>query len=94
MPYTLVRHKIKDYAIWKPFFDENVPNRQQYGFREGTIFRNIEEPDELYLLFEWEDIDQARQFFSLEELQKTMEQAGVVDKPDVIYLEVADMAGE
>lgn len=94
MPYTLVRHKVKDYSIWKPFFDENVPNRPQYGFKEGIIFRNIEEPNELYLLLEWEDLDQAQQFFNLEELRKVMGQAGVVDEPDIYYLEIADRPTE
>lgn len=94
MPYTLVRHKVKDYSIWKPYFDENVPNRSQYGFKKGIIFRNMEEPNELFLLLEWDDMNLAREFFSLEELRKMMDQAGVVDEPDIYHLEIADPLAE
>jgi hypothetical protein len=29
MPYILARHKVEDYAKWKPLFDENVDARSR-----------------------------------------------------------------
>ena len=42
---------------------------------------------ELIILFEWDDLKRARQFAQSEDLRKTMERAGISDKPDVYFLE-------
>ena len=31
MPYALVRHKVEDYARWKPVFDDDAENREAGG---------------------------------------------------------------
>ena len=40
MPYVLVRHKIEDYAKWKPVFDEDATARRASGSKGGQLFRN------------------------------------------------------
>ncbi len=39
MPYVLVRHKVQDYAKWKPVFDEDevADGRKAMGSRGGGI---------------------------------------------------------
>ncbi|SNQ58956.1 antibiotic biosynthesis monooxygenase [Candidatus Methanoperedens nitratireducens] len=87
MVYLLVRHKVKDYSKWKTVFDEHATTRKSSGSRGGRLFRNADNPDEIVILFEWENIEKARKFVRSEDLQKTMQQAGVSDKPDVYFLE-------
>ena len=87
MPYMLVRHKIQDYAKWKPVFDEHGSTRKTSGSKGGHLFRNADNPNELILLFEWDDLKKARQFVQSEDLRKAMERAGVSDKPDIFFLE-------
>ena len=87
MPYFLVRHKIKDYAKWKPVFDEHGATRKKSGCKGGHLFRNADNPNELIVLFEWDDLKNARQLAQSEELKKAMERAGVSDKPDLFFLE-------
>ncbi len=87
MVYLLVRHKVKDYSKWKTVFDEHAATRKASGSRAGRLFRNADNPDETVILFEWENIEKARKFARSEDLQKTMQQAGVSDKPDVYFLE-------
>ena len=62
MPYILVRQKVEDYAKWKPFFDQHSATRQSSGSRGGRLFRNAHDPNELVVLFEWDDLEKARQF--------------------------------
>ena len=50
MPYALVRHKVEDYARWKPVFDDE--NREANGSMGGYLFRNAGDPNELVILFE------------------------------------------
>jgi heme-degrading monooxygenase HmoA len=90
MPYLLVRHKVQDYAKWKPLFDQHAATRQTNGSRGGQLFRNATDPNELVILFEWDDLEHARQFAQSEDLRQTMQRAGVADQPDIYFLEAVE----
>lgn len=83
----LVRQKVKDYQKWKPFFDEHAPTRKANGSKGGHLFRSADNPNEIIVLFEWDDVKNARKLAQSEDLRKTMEKAGVADKPDIYFLE-------
>jgi uncharacterized protein (DUF1330 family) len=87
MAYVLVRHTVADYATWKPLFDQHGEMRQQYGIKGGNLFRVANNPNELVILFEIEDPDQARAFMQSEGLRETMQRAGVTGPPEVFFLE-------
>jgi heme-degrading monooxygenase HmoA len=90
MPYLLIRHKVEDYAKWKPLFDEHGATRQANGSRGGQLFRNANDPNELVILFDWDDLEQARQFVQSEDLRQVMQRAGVADQPDLYFLEAVE----
>ena len=87
MPYALIRHKVEDYERWKPVFDEDAVNRESIGSMGGYLFRNADDPNELLILFEWDELKNVRQFGRSEELREKMQQAGVADRPDFYFLE-------
>lgn len=87
MPYLLVRHSVQDYATWKPIFDEDGTVRQAAGSKGGRLFRNADAPNELIILFEMDDLEQARAFTQSEDLRNTMQRAGVTGPPDIVFLE-------
>lgn len=39
------------------------------------------------ILFEWDSLEKARKFAQSEDLRKTMQRAGVIDKPDLYFLD-------
>lgn len=87
MPYALVRHKVEDYARWKPVFDDDAENREANGSMGGYLFRNADDPNELVILFEWDELENVRRFGRSEELREKMQEAGVADQPDFYFLE-------
>ena len=90
MPYLLVRHKVQDYAKWKPGFDEHGAVRKASSSKGGLLFRNADDPNELVILLEFEDLDRAREFARSDDLRDKMRQVGVVDQPYIYFLEEAD----
>ncbi len=90
MPYLLVRHKVEDYARWKPLFDAHGTTRQASGCRGGQLFRNANNPNELVILFEWDNLENARQFTQSSDLREVMQRAGVIEQPDVYFLEAVE----
>jgi heme-degrading monooxygenase HmoA len=87
MAQLIIRHKVKDFGKWKPLFDEHGAKRKAAGSRGGRLFRSEKDPNEVVILFEWEDLGKARKFTESEDLLQTMESAGVVGKPDLYFLE-------
>ncbi len=87
MVYLMFRVKVKDYEKWKTVFDEHATTRKASGSKGGRLFRIADKPNEPVILFEWDSIEKARKFANSEDLHKTMQRAGVSDKPDVYFLE-------
>ena len=84
--HVLVRHKVADFAKWKPVYDAHLSVRQKAGLKEEHVFRNADDPNEVLLLFSAEDLDKAKAFTASDDLRQAMEKAGVSDKPDVYSL--------
>ena len=86
MTHLLVRHNVAEFAKWKPVYDAHLSARQQAGLREKNLLRSINNPNEVVLLFEAEDLTKAQAFSESTELREAMQKAGVVGKPDILFL--------
>ena len=86
MVHMLIRHKVADFAKWKPIYDAHDSARQNAGLREEYLLRNVDDPNELILLFSAEDLEKAKAFAASDDLRQSMQRAGVIDKPDVYFL--------
>jgi len=86
MNYLLVRHKVADFAKWKPVYDAHAPARANAGLKEEHLLRNIDNLNEVILLFSAAELDKAKAFAGSADLREAMQKAGVSDKPDVWFL--------
>lgn len=86
----LVRLKVEDYARWKPGFDGHSATRKAHGSKGGHVFRSADDPDEVLILLEWDDLEKARQFAQSDDLRKAMQQSGVSGPPDMYFLDEVD----
>ena len=86
MTHILIRHKVADFAKWKPAYDAHLTAREEAGLKEQSLLRNIDNPNEVVLLFEAEDLKRAKTFTDSSDLREVMQKAGVVDKPDILFL--------
>jgi heme-degrading monooxygenase HmoA len=87
MIHMLIRHKVADFAKWKPVYDAHASARQSAGLKEEHLLRNADDPNEVILLFSAQDLDKAKAFAASDDLRQAMQKAGVSDKPDVYFLE-------
>jgi hypothetical protein len=87
VPYSLLRHKVEDYERWKPVFDGHTPTFMQSGSNGGWLLRNAEDPNEIVILLEWDNLENALQFYGSDDLRETMGRAGVADQPDLYFFE-------
>ena len=94
MTYMLIRSKLKDFDKWKTVFDGYAQTRKAGGSKGHRLYRNIDNPIETVIIFKWDTIEKARKFAGSEDLKKRMQEAGVVDKPDIFFLEEVEQVIE
>ena len=87
MAYMFVRHTVEDYEAWKSVFDSGSDLRTRNGEESYRIMRQENGSSEVFALFQWDSLDNARTFASSPELREAMAQAGVVGKPEIFFLE-------
>ena len=86
MAHILIRHKVTDFAKWKPAYDAHLTARKEAGLKEQSLLRGIDNPNEVVLLFEAEDLKRAQTFAESTDLREAIQKAGVVGKPDILFL--------
>lgn len=87
MSYALIRIKFQDYAKWRAVFDEASSFRKTYTSKGVRIFRPVDKPDEAVILGEYGDLEKARQLFQSAEYRTAIQNAGVVEMPEVSFLD-------
>jgi heme-degrading monooxygenase HmoA len=86
MTYVLVIHKVEDYDKWKPVYDEDGEIRKAKGSKNAFVFRSSEDPNQLVVLTQWENMESAKNFAESDDLRITMQKAGVKGRPEVYFL--------
>jgi hypothetical protein len=84
--FMLFRHKVRDFKSWKAGYDAHQPKRVEAGLTEKYLLRSSDDPNEVVALFEAQDLNRAKEFAASAELREKMQEVGVVDKPDVYFL--------
>jgi hypothetical protein len=87
MAPVVVRHKIKDYAIWRKAFDGHLGAQRAAGLSNPPVFRSADDRNEMVIVFDARDIAGAKKFASSADLKSTMQSACVLDPPAVHFLE-------
>ena len=86
MAYLMVRHKVADFAKWKPVFDSHHPTREAAGLKDVHVWRNVDDPNEVITLFDVSDMAKAKEFASSSDLKAKMQSGGVIGAPNVTFL--------
>lgn len=87
MVTVLVRHTVKDYAAWKPLYDQDEARRRAGGSTGvGQVYRDVDNPNIVTAVLEWESAEQAQQFTHDPALAEVMQRAGVIGQPAVVAI--------
>jgi hypothetical protein len=79
MTYMLCRNRIADFARWKAIFASHQAAHQQAGLRLLHIWRPLDEPNNVFFLFEVASPNKAREFIADPDAANAAEASGVID---------------
>jgi hypothetical protein len=77
---VIVHEKVKDHAKWLKGFQNDAVNRK--GSMGGVIYQLVEDPNQHYIVFEWDD-EAVLDFINLMEtpmMKKVFREAGVIEQ--------------
>ena len=79
MVVMLCRNRVADFEKWKSVFDSKTPALHDTGLRLMNLWRDMQEPNNVFFLFEVKDIDKARAFITDPAAAETGRSSGVLD---------------
>jgi hypothetical protein len=79
MSYLLCRNCVADFARWKAIFDSHQAAHRNAGLRLVRLWRSLEDPGNVFFLFEVASVEKAREFIGTPEAAKAGEASGVLD---------------
>jgi hypothetical protein len=86
MTYLLYRHKVADFTKWKRAYNAHLGARQLAGLTELHLLQNIDDPNEVVILFAADDLNKAKALTSSAEVRAIIQNSGVVGEPDFCFL--------
>ncbi len=84
--FLLIRHKVRDFSEWKHGYDAHLSKRTEAGLTEKHLLRGASDSNEVVILFEAKDTGRAKAFVESADLREVMQKVGVLDKPDIYFL--------
>jgi hypothetical protein len=82
-PGVVLKHKVKDFDVWKKAFDEGAQDRKDAGALAYAVGRGAEDPNEVIVYVALSDIEKAKAMLGSEDMKKKMAEAGVEGEPTV-----------
>ncbi len=87
MQYLYVRQKVADYSKWLEVFESHAEAQKEAGLRDLQLLRDVNEPNIVVCIFRVEDVEKARVFTSAPQATKARQDSGIIDTPEVLWLE-------
>ena len=84
---SIVHITVEDFDSWKVAFDSMDQVRKTGGVLSAKVYRNEDNPNELFLILEWSDGEKARNFHGSDAFKQALQRGGVIDSPDISYVD-------
>ena len=82
----VVHHWVRDFATWKPVFDEHEGVRRSHGEIEHRIYQTLGDPASVVIHNDFPSEEDARAFADDPSLPEAMERGGVDGKPGTGFI--------
>jgi hypothetical protein len=86
MAHMIIRQRVQELGKWKAAHKVHQQIRKTAGLKGIHVWHNIEDPNEIFLLFEGVDVAKAKTFATSVDLKEKMTKAGVIGPPEIFFL--------
>ena len=75
----LCRKRVKEYNSWRTIFDSHRQDQRKSGLHLVNLWREIDDPENVFFIFEVTDKEKALKFINDPESARMGELSGVID---------------
>jgi hypothetical protein len=75
----LCRNRVSDFSKWKCVFDSHARAHRNAGLHLQTLWRGVEEPNNVFFIFDVADLEKAQAFISNPAAAEAAKTSGVLD---------------
>ena len=79
MTVMFCRNRVADYSAWKAVFDSNIAAHRDTGLSLTHLWREVEDPNNVFFVFDVANLDRARAFINDPKGAEVGRIAGVLD---------------
>lgn len=79
---TFLKHKVADYAAWRPLYDADATRRTESGLQEMGVYRNVDDENMILVVWDAKDGAVVQAMLESEDLAAKMKEAGVLSPPE------------
>jgi hypothetical protein len=83
MARVYIRHRVADYEAWRRVYDDFGPQQQAGGVRGEAVYQSVDDPHDVTVWHDFDDVETARDFVTSDELRDAMGAAGVQGEPQI-----------
>ena len=82
----MIHHKVADFGKWRIAYDADQLNRTAAGLTNCRVQRSMDDATDVVISCNMADLTKAKTFATSKALADTMSKAGVVGKPEILFL--------
>jgi hypothetical protein len=79
MIFLLCRNRVADFEKWKNVFDSHARAQRDSGMHLVSMWRCVDEPNNVFFLFGVADMEKAKSFLHAPESAEAGRESGVID---------------
>jgi heme-degrading monooxygenase HmoA len=88
MMQVMARLRVEDFdRFWAVFKSKGALLRSAHGSHGSKVYRDLDDVHGVVILFEWESRERVAGFLAEPAVREAMELGGVVEPPELTYLE-------
>ena len=83
MATLFVRHRVRDYAVWRKGYDAHQPKVREDSGSDATVHQSVDDEHDITVTVEFHDRKAAEKMKTSNELRNAMKGAGVEGTPQI-----------
>lgn len=87
---VMLRHQVDDWNRWRRHFDSTQPQRLNAGLKDRIISRNLDDSNNVTVVFTIAEPGKAKAFLNSNELKQSLDASGVSGRPRLFRYRVVD----
>jgi heme-degrading monooxygenase HmoA len=87
MATIIIKHKVRDFEIWRKQFEQQSEYRKEAGFQGTCVYKSKKDPNTVVIYTKTEEPEKVSKFLASDDLKHAMKDAGVIDQPTVMVLD-------